>query len=324
MTLSADDTHRLSLIRLLLNRAEEESRAGGPFSADAINRLHDVAEMYLALAVQVHHRKIPRDFLGYWDELEPLLGRPLAYRAQMQKFNKVRVNLKHYGVEPADREIEAARAAVVGLLHDESPDLFGIEFDDVNLSGFVRSDEGRQLLNSAEERWQQGDPSEALADISDAFGVVISDYTERKLIGHRRSVFKNASDMTFLSPFFRKVDRGKQRDFDEAVIKSLESLDYAVTLVGLGVDMRRYGRFRATVPIVVRMANGRRRVHRRHDDEVSDEDFEFCRDFVIATAIHLAAFDYDFNLWEAGRSKLRSMATSKTASPDESQEHVPD
>ena len=235
----------------------------------------------------------------------------------MQKFNKVRVNLKHYGVEPAEREIEAGRAAVVGLLTDEASDLFGVEFDQVSLASFVRSEEGRKLLDSAEARWSGGEFLEALADVSEAFDAVIKDYTERKLIGARRSVFENASDMTFLSPFFRRVEQGRQKDFEDAVIKSLQSLDHAVMLVGLGVDMRRYGRFRTTVPGVRRFMNGGRSVYARHEDEPTPEDFSFCRDFVISTALHLAAFDYDFDLWAAARSRGRRAAAEPTGTPED-------
>lgn len=48
------------LIRLLLARAGEEAQQSPPYSADGVNRLHDVAEMFLALAAEKHNKRIRR------------------------------------------------------------------------------------------------------------------------------------------------------------------------------------------------------------------------------------------------------------------------
>jgi hypothetical protein len=90
MVLTAETARRLAFIRLLVARAEDASRQPPPFSYDSINRFHDAAEMFLALAAQQHGLSIPKDLLAYWDIFQPVLGRPLGYKAPMQKFNKVR------------------------------------------------------------------------------------------------------------------------------------------------------------------------------------------------------------------------------------------
>jgi hypothetical protein len=146
----------LATIRLLFGRAAEATTLSPPFSTDAVNRLHDVAEMFLALAAQEHHVAIPRDFIGYWGVLENPLGRPLTYRAQMQRLNKVRTNLKHYGVEPAPSEVEAALASVRGLMEDECHALFGVALEDVSLSGLVPFESVRTLLDNAAQQWWEG------------------------------------------------------------------------------------------------------------------------------------------------------------------------
>lgn len=305
--LTSDVTRRLALIRLLLAKAEQESRLSAPYSTDSINRLHDVAEMFLALAAQQHHRTIPKEFEKYWDVLEPVLGRPLSYRAQMQKFNKLRVNLKHYGVEPALQEIESSRIAVRGLLYDETLALFGLALDKVSLSNFVNCKDSKEFLDSAESRWSNSDHSEAFADLAESFVALIKDYKRRKLVWADRSVFDITTNMRMLSPFFRRVT-GKEKQFDEAVIDSLNALDFTVTLVGLGIDMRRYGKFKGLTPNVMHLVNGGRVTHDHPGVVRSSVDFEFCRDFVISTAIHLAEFDYDFDLWSAYREASRTSA----------------
>ncbi len=289
-----DTMRRLAVVRLLFSRAEKEAALAPPFSVDSVNRLHDVTEMFLALAAQVHHVNIPRELDGYWEVLKGPLGRSLLYRAQMQKFNKVRVNLKHYGVQPHASEIVTGLAAVRGLLEDECPALFGVALAEVSLSRFVTDETARALLDKAEERWDEGKQTEAFADLSDAFDSVIGDYTRRKLMGFGRSVFDSTADMTFMSAFFRRVEDRDQAKFDDMLVESLKALDLRVRLVGLGVDLRRYGKFFGLIPNVIRLHGGGRHVSERNQVVQRDQsDYEFCRDFVLSTAIHLAEFDYD-------------------------------
>ena len=302
VVLDPDVGRRLAFIRLLLARAEAESRQAPPFSTDSINRLHDVAEMFLALASQQHNLPLPKDFLGYWDTLGVALRRPLSYRVQMQKLNKARVNLKRYGVEPAASEVEASRSAVVGLLQDETPALFGLILHDVSLSNFVSSTVARSLVDSAQIRWAAGDSTEAFADLSEAFDEVIKDYEERKLVWYRRSVFAVTRDMTSLTPFMQQTPLSKSADFQTAVIESLKALDASMMLIGLGIDLRKYGKFKALVPAISHFISGSRTVHERDGLNREQADFDFCRDFIISTALHLAEFDYNFNYWELSKT----------------------
>jgi hypothetical protein len=264
---------------------------------DAINRFHDVAELYLGLAAQHHGAAIPRDFMQYWDEIDRARPghAPLGYKAQMQRLNRARVNLKHYGIEPSDAEIATARAAVTGMLEDEAVGLFGVGLHEADLSAFVVSRKARDLLDSAEAHWP-AEPMFAFADLSEAFDAVISDYADRKITWSGKSVFDRVADLTFLTPFFRHV-KGDQARFEEAITQSLRDLGKAVQLIGFGIDLRRYGRFETLVPSVFYTLDGTRHVRepemppRRHD-----EDFVFARDFVVATGVHLAAYDYDVDL----------------------------
>jgi hypothetical protein len=188
-------------------------------------------------------------------------------------------------------------------LADECSILFGVALDEVSLTAFVSSDDAREWLESAERNWTAGNGVEAFADLADSFESLIRDYEQRKMLGHKRSVFDTASDMMFLSPFFRRVESRKQQKFEEAVIESLKTLDFAVMLAGFGVDFRRYGKFKALTPKVVRTLNGQRHSYDRQGLPVrSQADFDFCRDFIITTAIHLAEFDYDLEWSEAYRA----------------------
>jgi hypothetical protein len=284
---------RLAFIKLLFDRAQEDADRPKPFSTDSINRLHDVTEMVLALAAEKLGVEIPQTFMGYWDVLDPKLGRPLGYKTSMKRLNKARVNLKHYGIEPSEDEVRVSLSSVRSFLEDELLDLLGVAFADVTMEQFVAPEAARNLLSTAAEKFNAEDEVEAFADLAQAFTVVIDDYKSRKQFSFARSVFDTAEDMTFHTPFFRGVEDDRQQRFEEDLIKSIEALDFNIALVALGVDMRRYARFRIVCPNVYFMMDGKRHVSDRQGLQRDSVDFEFCRDFVIATSIRLAEFDFD-------------------------------
>jgi hypothetical protein len=259
--------------------------------------------MFLALAAQEHHVAIPKDLIKYWDVLEPVLGRPLTYRARVERFNKARVGWKHYGTEPAATEIDAAVTTVTGLLADECEPIFGVALDAVSLASFVRPDHAQDLLLRAERALKLGDEDGAFADLIEAFGTMLQDYEQRKMTSHRRSVFGPHVDFTFLSSFFQDVRSGKERDFIDGVIASIDALDQNIKVIGFGIDFRRYGKFKALTPHITRFADGRRQASEPARDEPrTAEDFAFCRDFVIDSALKLAEFDFDLEPSRLNRS----------------------
>lgn len=131
---------------------------------------------------------------------------------------------------------------------------------------------------------------------------MIKDYEERKLVWYRRSVFAVTRDMTSLTPFMQQTPLSKSADFQTAVIESLKALDASMMLIGLGIDLRKYGKFKALVPAIAYFISGPRTVHDRDGLNREQADFDFCRDFIISTALHLAEFDYNFNYWELSKT----------------------
>ena len=318
VAITPDTVRRLALIRLLLGRAEEESRQSAPFAADSINRLHDVAEMFLALAAEVRQADVRgQEFMSYWPALSQTLDSPLTYRLAMQKVNKARVALKHHGIEPAAQTIERCRTAVRGLVQDECPRLFGVEIEEVGLAEFIGSPVARGLVDAAESKWKmQDDPlavSEAFADLAEAFDELIQDYAGRKRTAGGRSVFQAIDELPNLRESVQKLrashfssDKSALtvlralEPFERRIVESLTSMEALTMVIGLGVDMRRYGRFRLLTPEVSRTASGGRHyVDRDSDPARTEEHFHFCRDFVISAALHLAEYDYDRDLRKA-------------------------
>ena len=328
--ITPETVRRLALIRLLLGRAEEVSRQAAPFSADSINRLHDVAEMFLFLAASVNDAdlKPKADFMSYWPALSEKLGSPLAYKVQMTMVNQARVSLKHYGIAPTPGVIEDCRTAVRGLVQDETPRLFGVDLDSVSIAAFIVSPDARRLVIAAEGKWKKQDDAtavpEAFADLAQAFEDLIEDYSSRKLTPTGRSVFdvmdhppSLRSSLTKLRSSHASADESANavlnalEPFAGEVAAALKRLQAMTLIIGLGVDVRQYGRFKLLTPDITRLGGGYRRYGDRHSDPArTEDDFEFCRDFIISTALHLADFDFDRDLQQARLEGARGVTIS--------------
>lgn len=305
---SPDTVRRLAFIRLLLQSAEEASRQAPPFSTDSINRFHDVAEMFLALAVEVHSGRIPdAGFMAYWNEIEQLTTRPLGYRAAMQRVNKTRVNLKHYGIQPAATEVDHCASTVRNLLIDSCQDLFDIELESISLAMFVKSDTGMRCLEAAERHWADDEKAEAFADLREAFDEIVGGYIKTKK--HRRRS-PLANDRRY------RIPDAAERRYRDAVRDDLDDLGYRQTLIDLGVDLRRAARFNTLTPQVSSMTAGNQRSYRVPSNwDPSEDDYLFCRDFVIATSLRLSEFDNDraHEQTEPASSKSRTIRRTRSA-----------
>lgn len=73
-------------------------------------------------------------------------------------------------------------------------------------------------------------------------------------------------------------------EFIDKVKKSIESLQQAVKILSLGIDYRRYVKFRLLTPHISRTLDGTYHIHRVQwgsKGKPTIEDVQFCIDFVI-------------------------------------------
>jgi hypothetical protein len=82
------------------------------------------------------------------------------------------------------------------------------------------------------------------------------------------------------------------------------------------VDYQRYARFELLVPQVVWFMDGHREVRAFPGLAAADEEYQFCKQFVIETAFHSAELDFDLNLYEVYREyQKRQQATATGPGP---------
>jgi hypothetical protein len=185
--------------------------------------------------------------------------------------------------------------------------VFGFDIATVSLAMLVEDDEARTELERAERALSESHVSDSLSASAMSFDAVVSNY-ERRASQHdqsyespfqpssdHRSWFRHyvirhrSSGLHAQVPAMDKLTEELDREF-ESVWKALEGLQDALRIVLLGLDFRRYVRFRRLTPHVYHvLAEPSRRLAGSLDG--SPDDAQFCIDFVVESALRLQSFD---------------------------------
>lgn len=281
---------RLAFIKYLYTTAVTQSQQGEPLASASILTFHDSVELFLQLASeQLNVGRKRLDFMEYWDVLTPrLLDAGLTQRESMRRLNSARVALKHHGTMPSKLDIEAFRASVTNFFAENTPQIFGVDFAAVSMVELVKCNETRESLKKAQNSQEQGNLEDALDKVAIAFSQLIDDYENRSRSRFGTSAFFFGRDFTFVQTPYTDTD------FFYRVKDSIEDMQDALKIMSLGIDYRKYSKFRQLTPSIHKIANGNWHITRlpaTMAPPATLENFQFCHDFVIESAVHLQEFE---------------------------------
>lgn len=291
---------RLTFIRFLYLQGLEQVRCPQPLAATALLSFHDAVEMFLLLAAEHLGVNLTTNvsFDGYWNQISENAGVQLPGRPAMRRMNKSRVNLKHHGSIPSAVDLEQFRGDVTTFLTDATQKVFAADFHSLDMIDLVTQQRALALLRTADAQAGQGDHTEALASLSEAFEDLLSDYANRKRApdGSSPYIMWPPDDMVHFGSEQRVYSMlsWEGRYF----VGGLQQMQRAIRVLAMGLDYRRYARFELLVPFVDRFDGGRDRfVAPAPGLQVGDQEYQFCKQFVIETALHLAEIDFDLDLF---------------------------
>ena len=306
-SLSESTIQRLAFIKYLYNLAIGQSRQPEPLAAASILMFHDSIELFLQLACE-HldaETKTNTSFIEYWEILKPKMPNGgLTQKESMKRLNKSRVALKHHGILPTKIDIEAFRASVINFFEDNTPLIFGTRINEVSMINLIAYKSAKTSLKKAEEHKQKGDLPEALFEIAIAFKQLIEDYEVSKRSQFGRSPFFFGKDMTFESSFHMGLNKSNSpdgnpfihrrfADFVDKVRDSIQAMREAIKILSLGLDYRRYTKFQLLTPYVIQTGDGNYHCSAKRSEKPLIEEYEFCYNFVIDSAIRLQDFDFE-------------------------------
>jgi hypothetical protein len=149
----------------------------------------------------------------------------------------------------------------------------------------------KDLLHESIEEKNKKFLAQAVRKCAEALHVLLSEYRKDISKDWDSKIFDFGNERTVEDAVLRNDDkRNKVRDFSSAYGRMSD----AVTIIGFGIDYRKYAKFMMIAPSVSFTGDGS--VHYGGNKNLSNitvEEFQFCHDFVIDTAVRLQEFEID-------------------------------
>jgi hypothetical protein len=306
MSLSQDEASRLAFIRYLHHQAVQQGRLPEPQSSAAVLLLHDAVEAFLLLAAEHLGAEAPREFPPHRDVLSTAKlsgGVDLTVKQGMVRLNKVRVNLKHHGVQPGKAAIDKSLIDAATFFAANTRPVFGIDYDQVSMADVIEQERVRELVRKAEAANSAGDHVGAMVALSDACELLLkprsSNYRQPSPlrfgddIGQSWSFLRGKVENAFRPPGdFRGFDNhaNDRRSLAEhigTVTEAVIALQSAARITALGIDYAAYLRFARLTPNHADNITGVREYRAPKGYAPTSLDVEFCYQFVVSASLRL-------------------------------------
>lgn len=286
---------RLSLVRQLYRQGLEQSYQSEPTAFFSILSFQDAVELFLATTAEFVDAKVGKNtaFTSYWDLINARLKEEkISNKVAMNRLNKARVDLKHYGILPNVSEIETSRVATSLFLADSTQIVYGLEFEKLSLVDLISSEKTKNRLKKAEGEIKEGNVQRAIAEVAIGFHELVYEYESHYKDSFGRTKFLPNHSFTFDSSFHQQmselaVGKNFKRSWDK-VVESVEATQQAVRIMAMGLDYRKYVVFDRLTPHVAFSLNRTpQATFGPRSPDVNDEEFRFCLDFVVDSAFSL-------------------------------------
>lgn len=286
---------RLAFVRLVYDQAVQTSRLPAPLNATALLSFHDAVELFLVLVGDHIGAQLDRrtNFLDYWDRIKRAPnGVLLSQIAGMRRLNDHRNGLKHAGNMPLPEVLDQARVDVRAFFDENVPRVFAqVSFDSIDMADVIPQDDVRATAKEASQHAATGSRALAMIKLSRAFMLLMRNGGVMRKFG--KTLDRDAFFKGGLESAFRKIGDNRRLgsrlgDVSEAVVDMQE----AIRIMSIGLDFAEYTRFRELLPAIWARDEDKDAESARRDEErgqVADqEEFEFCRQFLVAVALRIA------------------------------------
>lgn len=316
MKLDDSQIRRLAFIKFLRMHALEMLKQPEPMACASLLLIHDAAELFLGLASEVWDAR-PKDdsFLNYWPALDAKLSpNSVTKREGMSKLNKARVGLKHHGNMPSRLSLETYAKTFQDFLDENAQALFGLSLDDISMTDLVYPETARIEIKNAEHAIVTEKFRDAARCAAIAFRLIIDNYERSKRDPFGRSLFSMGANLAPVqgrrlidhsAPIVvgstrnrapsSRLDLSKLIKFMDSITSTVQDLQSAMRIIVLGIDFRKYTRFRNLTPIVYLMLDNDYRaseVQSTNQVGLTRDECQFCIDFVVETSLRLRECDY--------------------------------
>jgi len=280
----------------------EQTKLPEPLCSVSILTYHDSAELFLQLitdSLKINKPSKNPDFIGYWDLIQKSSHITLTHKNEMQRLNKTRVNLKHYGTFPAKIAIEEAKIFINLFFEENTRQIYGLEYSQLSLVELVTFEVTRNNLLKAETELKSKNYIDAIQSIVIAYHHLIEDYEKKKVSLGYQSPFYFGGSVNDIKKYSCYVDEDKLSEeelelfhYVETMYRAIQEISDALTILALGMDYKKYSKFISIVPNIDRMKYTSWDP-KKELSHITENDVDYCLNFVIECALKFQEFDYE-------------------------------
>lgn len=284
-------TKRLAVIKQLYLQGLNQSYDPEPINGFCLLSFHDSVDMFMKLCLE--NEKIEHEdnlyLMNYFPKCSKLKGKEL-----MNILNQRRNSLKHKGAMPSTIDIEICRANVTEFFELNTSIIFGIEFKDISLVSLIKYASVKGYLSNALKQLSEEKYEDSIINSQISFKELLSCYEKDKSYYYSSSPFHICKNF---SNSMRKT--GLENNLDEFIEKtkvSFEKLDEVLIIIGLGIDYKKYCKFKLLCPTINVWYNKGGNDYKSMKDKniISNKrNAQFCFYFVIDSALKLQRVDFD-------------------------------
>jgi len=294
MELDTPVVKRISLARYLFQLAEQESRSASDLALfSGVNLLQDSVEMFLvALSDQLNAGiKQNTKFEEYFDLInEKIKPKELPFRNRLLRLNRIRVDSKHYGIQPERQECGGIFVSAREFFEETATSILGINFFTISLVDLLDEKETKELLKDAERYLLEHHYEECLINCRKAIFLEIEWSYD---IAPFRDTERFSGSSLLLGPFSDApfLARNKEyiaenvRDPTDFVVYDHKALDQE--LLKNGVDNTAFWNVWRLTPEVYRAKEGKAWIIKHEYGKFEEEGLKERAEYVFNTTVNI-------------------------------------
>lgn len=309
---------RISLARHLYALGADNLRSRNDLHLfAAVNLLQDAVEAFLVAIAD--HVKAPVDQNTKFDKYfslidERIAPKELPFRNKLLRLNRIRVDSKHHGIQPARDECDRVAVSVREFFDEASTSVLGVEFATVSTIDLLEDGEIKELLIDAKEAMERGDTPECLISCRKVIYLAFEQHYDIASFGEEPG--QNAL-IGLLGPYSKAPYHARNKQFiDESVTNATDFivLDHTALdqeLLIQGVDNTAFWNIWRLTPDVYRRKDKEWVVKQDFDKLAADTaDYVFPATIDIAFAVQAHKRSVQVPKWGKHRLTLKREGVS--------------
>ena len=302
MVSEQDRMRRLAFSKYLIEIGNINADNVLPFSATALMNFHDALEFLFGLILDdngIYPRKREEEFsfMDMFNKCNTLLKKKgyekSSLGASLNKFKNKRVDIKHKGSFPSPQDIDEAKYTTINLFNDFCLKFYQLNYEDIDLIDILDDSRTKDCLLNIKDCTENND---IIYNFALAFEYLLKDFESSKTISGGRSPYALTKERQVDASEISLDNYGPISNYIDVTNDNIAELEKNLKIFAFGINYNKYAHFKFLIPVNVHWAGN----HYEPNLEfiykplkLNSGHIEFCKNFIIESALKLQQFDFE-------------------------------